>query len=624
MTPALPPSSSTTFFLPARSFIRQPTDGLPVNVRSLNRSSDTIRSPSSRLIGRTLTEPAGAPASSMISATVSMTSGSFDGGLRTIGLPLAIAGETLCAARFSGKLNGLIPAIGPIGKRRVIPTRPFDAGMRSSGIVSPTIRSASSAPRRNVIAARSTSTSESRIGLPASRAMSRPSSSRRALIPALMFRRIAPRSYAGQRPGDLEGGDGGLDRLLVLGLGRVERRSGGIGRVGRVRDDQRVVGLDPFAGEEDRMRLGAGDGGHAELLRSDRRAILDALRTTTRREDCDAAAQSRSLREALRVKPGSRVRLADIDPAETHGYTKAGSEAELGRGLDRLTDLQDRLWAEPKNPILIVLQGIDAAGKDGSVRHVMTAFNPMGCAVTSFKAPTPVELAHDYLWRVHQRTPGKGEIAIFNRSHYEDVLVVRVHDFVPKEVWSRRYDQINAFERLLADEGTTILKFFLLIDRDEQKARLQARIDDPDKNWKFRLGDLAERKLWDDYMLAYEEMLSRCSTEVAPWYVIPANQKWFRNLAVADIVADTLDELKPRYPRRPDDLTGVVDRLGAGAGCRFLSRCHPGGHRSDRSCIEPRLRASPCNGPARAWASPGLIDAIAMPHAALRRRSLTK
>lgn len=264
------------------------------------------------------------------------------------------------------------------------------------------------------------------------------------------------------------------------------------------------------------------------------------------------------LRELLRVKPGRHVRLADIDPADSHGYTKDGSAAELQKGLARLTDLQDRLWAEQKHPILIVLQGIDAAGKDGSVKHVMSAFNPMGCTVTSFKVPTPTEAAHDYLWRVHQRAPGKGEIAIFNRSHYEDVLVVRVHDFVPRTVWERRYDQINAFERLLADEGTTILKFFLLIDRDEQKARLQSRIDDPTKNWKFRLGDLAERKLWDDYLAAYEDALSRCSTAAAPWYVIPANRNWFRNLAIADILADTLDDLKPAYPPATEDLTGVV------------------------------------------------------------------
>jgi PPK2 family polyphosphate:nucleotide phosphotransferase len=269
-------------------------------------------------------------------------------------------------------------------------------------------------------------------------------------------------------------------------------------------------------------------------------------------------ARGSSLRERLLIRPGSRVRLADVDPNQTYGYDKGGSAIELQKGLDRLTALQDRLWAEAKHPVLIVLQGIDAAGKDGTVRHVMTAFNPMGCLVTSWKAPTPVELAHDYLWRIHQRTPGKGEISIFNRSHYEDVLVVRVHDLVPKEVWSRRYDEINNFERLLVDSGTTILKFFLWIDRDEQKQRFQARLDDPDKRWKFRIRDLDERKLWDDYVAADEAMLERCSTDAAPWYVIPANRKWFRNLAVADIVADALDDLHMEYPPSPDDLTGVV------------------------------------------------------------------
>ena len=268
--------------------------------------------------------------------------------------------------------------------------------------------------------------------------------------------------------------------------------------------------------------------------------------------------RSPSLRDLLRVKPGAKVRLADVDPAATHGRDKQGSAGELQTGLDRLTGLQDRLWAEQQHPVLIVLQGIDAAGKDGSVKHVMSAFNPMGCTVTSYKAPTPIELAHDYLWRVHQRTPGKGEIAIFNRSHYEDVLVVRVHDIVPKKVWSKRYDQINAFEDLLAASGTTIIKFFLWIDQDEQKVRLQSRLDDPDKRWKFRLRDLAERKLWDSYVAADEEMLRRTSTAAAPWYVIPANRNWFRNLALADIVADTLEELNPTYPPAPEDLTGVV------------------------------------------------------------------
>jgi PPK2 family polyphosphate:nucleotide phosphotransferase len=264
------------------------------------------------------------------------------------------------------------------------------------------------------------------------------------------------------------------------------------------------------------------------------------------------------LRDRLIVRPGSKVRLAAIDPNATHGHTKARSAVDLQAGLARLTKLQDRLWAEAKHPVLIVLQGIDAAGKDGTVRHVMDAFNPMGCIVTSWKAPTEAELAHDFLWRIHQRTPGKGEISIFNRSHYEDVLVVRVHDLVPEAVWSKRYDQINAFEQTLAAAGTTILKFFLWIDQDEQKARLQARLDDPDKHWKFRVRDLAERKLWDAYIAAFETMLSRCSTDAAPWYVIPSNKKWFRNLAVADIVADALDDLHCEYPPSPDDLTGVV------------------------------------------------------------------
>ena len=266
----------------------------------------------------------------------------------------------------------------------------------------------------------------------------------------------------------------------------------------------------------------------------------------------------RALRDVLRVQPGKRIRLADVDPSDTHGYTKDGAAAELQKGLDRLTSLQDRLWAESKHPVLVVLQGIDASGKDGSIRHVVGAFNPMGCSVTSYKVPTPIELAHDYLWRVHQRTPGKGEIAVFNRSHYEDVLVVRVHDIVPKAVWSRRFAQINAFEEFLTSSGTTIVKFFLWIDRDEQKARFQALLDDPTKNWKFRLGDLEERKHWDDYVAAYEDVLAKCSTAAAPWYVIPANRKWFRNLAVADILADTIDALKPAYPPTTEDLTNVV------------------------------------------------------------------
>ena len=260
------------------------------------------------------------------------------------------------------------------------------------------------------------------------------------------------------------------------------------------------------------------------------------------------------LRDALRVKPGTRVRLERRDHGETHGWTKEAAAPELAKQLVLLTELQDRFWAESKHAVLVVLQGIDAAGKDGTINKVMEAFNPQGCLVTSFKVPSSEELAHDYLWRVHKAVPRKGAIGIFNRSHYEDVLVVRVHDLVPKATWSRRYGQINDFERHLADNGTTIVKFFLAIDKDEQRDRFQARYDDPTKRWKFSMADLEERKLWDDYQRAFDDALSKCSTDRAPWYVIPANRKWFRNLAVATILADTIAALKPTYPPVADDV----------------------------------------------------------------------
>ena len=259
-----------------------------------------------------------------------------------------------------------------------------------------------------------------------------------------------------------------------------------------------------------------------------------------------------ALREALRVKPGTRVRLSSLDPAATFGHDKASSVARTARQMERLRDLQDRLWAESKHAVLVVLQGIDAAGKDGTIAKVMDAFDPQGCPVTSFKVPSAEELAHDYLWRVHKQTPRKGEIGIFNRSHYEDVLVVRVHDLVPKNVWAKRYDQINDFERTLAESGTTIVKFFLNIDRDEQRQRIQERYDDPTKRWKFKLGDLAERKLWDSYQGAFNDALTKTSTPWAPWYVIPANRNWFRDLAVSTILADVLAGLKPAYPEPAD------------------------------------------------------------------------
>ncbi len=264
------------------------------------------------------------------------------------------------------------------------------------------------------------------------------------------------------------------------------------------------------------------------------------------------------LRDALLVKPGSGAHLSKLDPGVTHGWDKEPAGPEIERQLARLTDLQDRFWAESKRSVLVVLQGIDAAGKDGTLKKVMTAFNPQGCPVTSFKVPSTDELAHDYLWRIHKAVPRKGEIGIFNRSHYEDVLVVRVHGIVPKAVWSKRYEQINAFERHLADNGTTIVKFFLSIDRDEQRQRFQDRYDDPTKRWKFAMGDLKERALWDDYQAAFEEALTKTSTDHAPWYVIPANRNWFRNLAVSTILADTIAGLKPAYPLVADDVPATL------------------------------------------------------------------
>ena len=250
----------------------------------------------------------------------------------------------------------------------------------------------------------------------------------------------------------------------------------------------------------------------------------------------------------LRVKPGSKVDLGRFDCAATLGREKGSTTDELTQVLARLTDLQARIWAEAKHAVLVVIQGIDAAGKDGTIKVIAGAFNPQGTPVTSFKVPSALELAHDYLWRVHQRVPAKGEIGIFNRSHYEDVLIVRVHALVPEERWRARYEQIRNFEKMLTDEGVTIVKFFLAIDRDEQRQRFQDRVDDPTKRWKFSPADLAERSRWDDYSVAFSEMLRETSTSYAPWYLVPANRNWLRNLAVGEILADRLDALNPQYP----------------------------------------------------------------------------
>lgn len=261
-----------------------------------------------------------------------------------------------------------------------------------------------------------------------------------------------------------------------------------------------------------------------------------------------------------RVNPGTQVRLAEIDPDFHEGLSKKDPvvEQRTDAARDEMRGLQERLYAECEQSLLIVLQALDTGGKDGTIKHVMRGLNPAGVCVRGFKRPTPEELAHDFLWRIHPHTPAKGQIAVFNRSHYEDVLVVRVHDLVPESMWRRRYDQINEFEALLAECGTRLLKLFLYISRDEQKERLQARLDNPDKHWKFDTADLAERKHWDAYIAAFDEALTRCSTEAAPWHVIPANRKWYRNMIVAELVAATLREMDPQFPEPDFDPAEVV------------------------------------------------------------------
>jgi PPK2 family polyphosphate:nucleotide phosphotransferase len=257
----------------------------------------------------------------------------------------------------------------------------------------------------------------------------------------------------------------------------------------------------------------------------------------------------KDLGRKLIVQPGSKFKLADLDPAETHGLNKAPAARHLQKNLERLAVLQYQLYAEGQRALLVVLQGIDAGGKDGTIRHVMSGLNPQGVTVTPFKVPEGEEKRHDYLWRVHDAVPEWGKLGIFNRSHYEDVLVVRVHDLVPKSVWSKRYRHINEFERMLSDNGVRIVKFLLYISKDEQAKRFQERLDDSTKNWKFSMADVKEREFWDDYIRAYDDALRECSTDYAPWYVIPANHKWFRNLAVSQIIVDTLEDMKLKFPK---------------------------------------------------------------------------
>ncbi|HRE29359.1 MAG TPA: polyphosphate kinase 2 family protein [Anaerolineales bacterium] len=261
-----------------------------------------------------------------------------------------------------------------------------------------------------------------------------------------------------------------------------------------------------------------------------------------------------------RVKPKRKIRLSKVDAAATPGFKgdKAEGEARLAKLADRLNALQDVMFAEGKQRLLVVLQAMDTGGKDGTIRSVFAKVGQQGARVANFKAPTSTELAHDYLWRVHQQAPARGEIVIFNRSHYEDVLVVRVHELVPRAVWRRRYDQINAFERMLAEEGTTIVKFFLHISRAEQKERLEARLAEPDKHWKFNPGDLKEREYWDDYQAAYEDVLNKTSTPWAPWFVVPADRKWYRDLVVAEALIEALEGLNMAYPKADFDPKAMV------------------------------------------------------------------
>lgn len=266
-----------------------------------------------------------------------------------------------------------------------------------------------------------------------------------------------------------------------------------------------------------------------------------------------------NLRAKLRAPMNRRVHLDRIAPASTPGLRgdRAAAQEALAKNLERLRDLQYKMYAENRRALLVVLQAMDGGGKDGTIRSVSSGLNPQGCSVTPFKVPSDEERDHDYLWRVHRAVPPRGEFGIFNRSHYEDVLVVRVHELVPESIWSARYEQINAFEKILAANDVVITKFFLHISKEEQLERLKARIDDPTKHWKISSSDFSERKFWDTYQAAYEDVLSKCSTKWAPWYVIPADKKWYRNWAVSQILVETLDELAMKFPKPSIDITKI-------------------------------------------------------------------
>jgi PPK2 family polyphosphate:nucleotide phosphotransferase len=261
--------------------------------------------------------------------------------------------------------------------------------------------------------------------------------------------------------------------------------------------------------------------------------------------------------QRLIPKLGGKVDLKDYDPEYTGDYNKTRARKEETELEERLLVLQEKLYAQNTQALLVVLQAMDAGGKDGAVKKVFNQVNPQGIYVTSFKAPSMEELGHDFLWRVHHNVPRKGYIGIFNRSHYEDVLVVRVNQLMPPHVWEKNYDHINDFERLVTDSGTRILKFYLHISKDEQKQRLQERIDDPEKWWKFNVDDLKTRERWDEYMEAYEAMFQRCNTDYAPWHIVPANKKWYRDLVITRTIVETLEAMKVDYPKPAQDLSGI-------------------------------------------------------------------
>jgi len=264
--------------------------------------------------------------------------------------------------------------------------------------------------------------------------------------------------------------------------------------------------------------------------------------------------------DQFRVRPGTDVKLDEWSTSSTGDYTgdKQTAPDVLAALNEQLADLQQMLYAESTHKFLIVMQGMDTSGKDGTIKHVFRTINPVGVKVANFKRPNDVELAHDYLWRVHGQTPRKGHMTIFNRSHYEDVLVVRVNELTPKQIWERRFEHIRNFEQMLVDEGTTIVKLFLHISKDVQRARLQERIDNPAKHWKFEHGDITERAHWDSYTAAYEQAIGETSTKQAPWYVVPADKKWYRNLVVSQLLIDKLDALEMRYPEPEIGIENII------------------------------------------------------------------